>query len=75
MDFIIENIKLMYTPHTKQLLTTYCQIQYWEKASFSDELLMQELIWLYENNELDQLILAEYLTSEARQIAIANEKA
>ncbi|WNW00942.1 hypothetical protein RRF68_08020 [Tenacibaculum sp. HL-MS23] len=62
----------MYSPLTKQLLKTYVSIQYQENADFSDESLKQELIWLYENNELDELILAEYLTSEPRQIAIAN---
>lgn len=72
MDFIIENIELMYTPNTKQLLITYCKIQYEENANLSDEALKAELIWVYENNELDQLILAEYLISEPRQIAIAN---
>lgn len=72
MDFIIENIELMYTPHTKQLLITYCKIQYQEYADLSDESLKTELLWLYTNNELDQLILAEYLTSEPREKAIIN---
>ncbi|TQO36584.1 hypothetical protein GQ41_1162 [Arenibacter algicola] len=73
MDFTIENIELMYTPYTKELLITYCKIQYEENADLSDVSLKAELIWLYENNELDQLILAEYLTSEPRQKAITNE--
>ena len=75
MDLKIENIELMYTPHTKQLLITYCKIQYEENADLSDESLKNELIWMFENNKLDQLILAEYLTSEARQINYANENA
>lgn len=75
MDFIIENIQLMYTPHIKQLLITYVSIQYQEYADYSDDALKTELLSLYENNDLDQLILGEYLTSEARQIANANEKA
>ena len=75
MDFIIENIKLMYTPHIKQLLINYVSIQYQEYADYSDDALKTELLSLYENNDLDQLILAEYLTSEARQIANANAKA
>lgn len=75
MDFIIENIELMYTPHTKQLLITYVSIQYQEYADYGDDALKTELLSLYKNNDLDQLILGEYLTSEARQITYANEKA
>jgi len=73
MDFIIENIELMYTPYTKQLLTTYVNIQYQESADYSDESLKAELFSLYKNNDLDQLILGEYLTSKERQINYTNE--
>lgn len=69
MEMTIENIELLFTPYTKKLLLAYVSIQYQENADYSDESLKNELIWLHENNELDQLILAEYLTSEARQIA------
>ncbi|MDB0601777.1 hypothetical protein PL373_11575 [Tenacibaculum maritimum] len=67
MNYTIENIELMYTPNTKKLLIAYVSIQYQEGADYSDESLKNELIWLYENNQLDQLILAEYLTCEVRQ--------
>lgn len=69
MEITIENIELLYTPYTKKLLINYVSIQYQEEADYSDESLKIELIWLHENNELDQLILAEYLSCEARQIA------
>lgn len=72
MDFIIENIELMYTPNTKELLIRYVKIQYQEYADLSDESLKAELLLLYNNNDLDQLILAEYLISEPRQRAIAD---
>lgn len=69
MEMTIENIELLYTPYTKKLLINYVSIQYQEEADYSDESLKNELISLHENNELDQLILAEYLSCEARQIA------
>ena len=72
MDFIIENIELLYAPHIKELLKIYCIIQYQENADLSDKSLKRELLWLYNNNELDQLILAEYLTSQSRENAIIN---
>ncbi len=65
----IENIELLYTPYTKKLLINYVSIQYQEDADYSNESLKNELIWLHENNELDQLILAEFLSCETRQIA------
>ncbi|MBO0593128.1 hypothetical protein I2486_17130 [Cellulophaga sp. E16_2] len=73
MESITKYIELMYTPYTKELLIQYVSLQYEEDADFSDESLKTELLWLYKNNELDQLFLAEYLSSEARQIATANE--
>ena len=68
MNYNIENIELIYTPLTKKLLISYVSIQYQENADYSDESLKNELIWLHENNELDQLILEEYLSCEARRI-------
>ncbi|WP_275315266.1 hypothetical protein [Tenacibaculum bernardetii] len=69
MEMTIENIELLYTPYTKKLLINYVSIQYQEDADYSNESLKNELIWLHENNELDQLILAEFLSCETRQIA------
>lgn len=69
MEMTIENIELLYTPYTKKLLINYVSIQYQEEADYSDESLKNELTSLHENNELDQLILAEYISREARQIA------
>lgn len=68
MDFIIENIELLYTPFTKELLIIYCKIHYEENADLSDSSLKAELLWLYENNKLGQLFLTEYLCSEARHL-------
>lgn len=62
----IENIELLFTPHTKQLLINYVKVQYEEHADISDESLKSELISLYNNNQLDQLFLGEYLLSESR---------
>ncbi|RLJ60916.1 hypothetical protein CLV86_2765 [Lacinutrix venerupis] len=73
MESIIKNIELMYTPYTKELLIKYVNLQYEEDADFSDESLKTELLWLYENNELDRLILAEYLDSDALKMNISNK--
>ncbi|CAA0260937.1 hypothetical protein [Tenacibaculum maritimum] len=73
MEITIENIELLYTPYTKKLLINYVSIQFQEEADYSDESLKSELIWLYENNQLDQLILAEFLSCEARQIINVHE--
>lgn len=70
MKMTIENIELLYTPYTKKLLINYVSIQYQEDADYSNESLKNELIWLHENNELDQLILAEFLSCETRQILV-----
>ncbi len=66
MEMTIENIELHYTPLTKQLLIYYVKTQYEENADISDESLRTELLWLCNNNQLDQLFLGEYLLSETR---------
>ncbi|WBX70879.1 hypothetical protein [Tenacibaculum retecalamus] len=66
MEMTIENIELLYTPLTKKLLINYVKAQYEENADISEESLRTELIWLHENNELDQLFLGEYLLSKAK---------
>ena len=66
MEMTIENIELLFTPLTKQLLIIYVKVQYEEYADISDESLKRELLLLYENNQLDQLFLGEYLCSEIR---------
>lgn len=62
----IEEINLMYTPHTKALLINYVGSTYEENADFSDESLKAELLYLYQHNELHMLITAEWITSESR---------
>jgi len=69
----IENIELLYTPLTKQLLINFVKVQYEENANTSDESLKAEFMLLYKNNELDQLILAECLTFEPKQKANSNK--
>lgn len=64
MEITIENIELLCAPLTKQLLINYVKTQYEENADLSNESLRIELLWLYNNNSLDQLFLGEYLTSE-----------
>lgn len=66
MEMTLENIELLFTPLTKQLLIIYVNVQYEENADISNESLKRELLWLYENNQLDQLFLGEYLCSETR---------
>ena len=66
MEMTIENIELLFTPLTKQLLIIYVKVQYEEYADISDESLKRELLLLFENNQLDQLFLGEYLCSEIR---------
>ena len=66
MEMTLENIELLFTPLTKQLLIIYVKVQYEEYADISDESLKRELLLLYENNQLDQLFLGEYLCSEIR---------
>jgi len=62
----IENIELPLTPLTKQLLIKFVTLKYEEYADISDDSLRAELIWLHNNNQLDQLFLCEYLTSDLR---------
>lgn len=73
MESIIKNIELMCTPYTKELLIKYVNLQYEEDADCSDESLKTELLWLYNNNELDRLILAEYLNSDALKMTVNNK--
>ncbi|REE25648.1 hypothetical protein DFQ09_102239 [Winogradskyella pacifica] len=66
MESTIKNIELLYTPLTKQLLINFVKFQYEENADISDDSLKTELIWLHNNNQLDQLFIGEYLQSESR---------
>jgi hypothetical protein len=68
MEITMENIEIQFTPITKQLLINYIKVQYEENADISDDSLKTELIWLHNNNQLDQLFIAEHSTSETRQI-------
>lgn len=62
----LEEIKLMYTPSTKQLLINYVGRTYEEDADYSDDSLKAELLYLYRNNEVASLITAEWVYSAAR---------
>lgn len=62
----VENINLMWTPHTKKLLENYVLTQYEENADLSDDSLIREFRYLHDNNQLDQLFLCEYITSPER---------
>lgn len=66
MEITIKNIELLYTPLTKQLLINYVKNQYEENVDISDDSLRAELLWLHNNNQLDELLIGEYLTNEAR---------
>ena len=65
-DNEIEEINLMYTPHTKALLIIYVGIMYEENAVYTDESLKVELLLLYRNNDLAELITAEWICSLER---------
>ena len=60
----MDEVELMYTPLTKQLLINYVVTEYEEEADTSDESLMRELNWLYKNNLLSNLIICELVHSE-----------
>lgn len=62
----IVELNLMYTPHTKALLTNYVGRTYEGDADYSDDSLKAELLYLYRHNELDNLITAEWVFSEKR---------
>lgn len=59
----LEEMNLDETPLTKQLLENYVLRMYEEEADLSNESLMRELLLLKENDELQQLLLAEALTN------------
>ncbi|MCF6168007.1 hypothetical protein [Lutibacter sp.] len=60
----MDEVELMYTPLTKQLLINYVITEYQEEADTSDESLKRELNWLYKNNQLSNLIISELIHSE-----------
>lgn len=60
----MDEVELMYTPLTKQLLINYVTTEYQEEADISDESLKRELYWLYKNNQLSNLIICELVHSE-----------
>ena len=60
----MDEVELLYTPLTKQLLINYVITEYEEAADISDESLKRELDWLYKNNLLSNLIICEFINSE-----------
>ena len=60
----MEQIRIMFTPLTKQLLTQYVLIKYEEAADISDYSLEIELMWLFHNNQLSELFISEDVHSE-----------
>ena len=66
MEITIDKIELLYTPLTEQLLINFVKIQYEENADISEESLKAELVWLYNSNQLDQLIVGEYLLNKQK---------
>lgn len=69
----IEEINLMYTPHTKALLINRARLNHEEYADYSEESLKAELLYLYRTDSLDELITAEWITSEDRLKAECEE--
>ena len=66
MEITIDKIELLYTPLIEQLLINLVKIQYEENADISEESLKAELVWLYNSNQLDQLIVGEYLLNKQK---------
>ncbi|MBZ9630537.1 hypothetical protein LB465_07070 [Salegentibacter sp. LM13S] len=65
-DFIndqMTNFNLDQNPWTKKMLINYISIEYQEDADYSNESLMREWWYLYENNLLALLNTAEGLNS------------
>ena len=63
MNYRIKNIDIAKTPLIKELLITYVKARYEEEALINDEVLQQEYDWLLENNQLEELFLAEYIVT------------
>ncbi len=66
MEINFVTFELLHTPLTRQLLINFIKAQYEENADLSEESLKAELVWLYNNNQLDQLFIGEYLYSPSR---------
>jgi hypothetical protein len=64
----LDELELLYTPHTKALLIEYVSCQYEEYADYSDESLKRELNLLYQEGQLIRLFTGEYILSAARLI-------
>jgi hypothetical protein len=62
----MEEIKMMFTPLTKELLKQFVLRKYEESADTSDYSLEIELMWLYHNNQLSELFICEHIYSEER---------
>ena len=62
----MDEVELVYTPLTKELLTQYVLRKYEESADTSNYSLKRELMWLYDNNQLSELFVCEHIYSEER---------
>ena len=60
----MDKIDLLFTPLTKKLLIQYVSRKYEESADISDKMLKMELLWLFKNNLLSELIVCEFIYSE-----------
>ncbi|WP_028871287.1 hypothetical protein [Psychroserpens burtonensis] len=67
----MDEIELIYTPLTRQLLINYVTTKHEESADTSEDSLIQELMWLYKNNQLSELIVCEHIYSNERLINAA----
>ncbi|MEY8860159.1 hypothetical protein [Tenacibaculum singaporense] len=61
MEYKVTNIDIVKTPLIKELLITYVKATYEEEAIINDDILQQEFDWLVKNNQLKELLLAEYI--------------
>lgn len=59
----LEEINLVLTPLTKELLTNYISLTYEDNADYSDDSLRAELMRLKNENNLEQLFFAEMIAN------------
>lgn len=63
MEYKVTNIDIAKNPLIKELLITYIKARYAEEAIINDDILQQEFDCLVKNNQLEDLLLAEYIVT------------
>ncbi|WP_299711526.1 hypothetical protein [uncultured Tenacibaculum sp.] len=63
MEYKVTNIDIAKNPLIKELLITYVKARYEEEAIINHDILQQEFDCLVKNNQLEDLLLAEYIVT------------